>query len=68
VLDRSNVAVAAERSIRAGVDLILTTGSASWNDIYPRLLAEARSSGQFRERVRQSAARVLELKRSLGLD
>jgi beta-N-acetylhexosaminidase len=67
VLDRSNVAVAAERSIGAGADLILTTGSASWNDVFPRLLARAMSSKPFRERVRRSAARVLELKRSLGL-
>jgi beta-N-acetylhexosaminidase len=67
VLDRSNVAVAAERSVRAGADLILTTGSASWNDIYPRLLKLARRSPSFRERVRLSAARVLELKRRLRL-
>jgi beta-N-acetylhexosaminidase len=67
VLDRSNVAVAAERSVKAGADLILTTGSASWNDIYPRLLKLARRSPSFRERVRLSAARVLELKRRLGL-
>jgi beta-N-acetylhexosaminidase len=67
VLDRSNVAGAAERSIRAGADLILTTGSASWNDVYPRLLELARRSPSFRERVRRSAARVLELKKRLGL-
>jgi beta-N-acetylhexosaminidase len=67
VLDRSNVATAAVRSIAAGADLILTTGSASWNDIYPRLLAEARRSPAFRKQVRSSAARVLELKRWLGL-
>ena len=35
VLDRSDVAVAAERSVRAGADLILMTGSASWNEVYP---------------------------------
>jgi beta-N-acetylhexosaminidase len=63
VLDRSGIATAAERSIRAGADLILMTGSASWNDVYPRLLARAKRSASFRERVRQSAARVLELKR-----
>jgi beta-N-acetylhexosaminidase len=67
VLDRSSVAVAAERSIAAGADLILTTGSASWNEIYPRLLAKARRSQAFRVRVRRSAARVLELKRRLDL-
>ena len=67
VLDRSGVATAAERSVRAGADLILTTGSASWNEVHPRLLARARASKSFRERVRRSAARVLELKRRLGL-
>jgi beta-N-acetylhexosaminidase len=67
VLDSSNVAVGAERSIGAGADLILTTGSASWNAIYPRLLAKARRSREFRARVRRSAVRVLELKRRLGL-
>jgi beta-N-acetylhexosaminidase len=66
VLARSGVADAAERSIRAGADLILMTGSASWNDVYPRLLAEARRDPAFRKRIRQSAARVLALKRSLG--
>jgi beta-N-acetylhexosaminidase len=65
VLARSGIADAAERSIRAGADLILMTGSASWNDVYPRLLSEARSDRAFRERIRDSAARVLVLKRAL---
>ena len=65
VLARSGVADAAERSIRAGADLILMTGSASWNDVFPRLLAEARRDPAFRERIRASAARVLALKRRL---
>jgi beta-N-acetylhexosaminidase len=67
VLDRSGVARAAERSIRAGADLILMTGSASWNAVHPWLLARARRSDAFRERVRRSAARVLALKAELGL-
>jgi beta-N-acetylhexosaminidase len=67
VLDRSGVAAAAERSLGAGADLILMTGSASWNEVFPRLLERARSSPAFRERVRRSAARVLALKRRLGL-
>jgi beta-N-acetylhexosaminidase len=67
VLDRSGVDVAAERSIRAGADLILMTGSASWNAVFPRLLERARSDRTFRTRVRESAARVLALKRKLGL-
>ncbi len=67
VLDRAGVAAAAERSLRAGADLILMTGSASWNEVFPRLLERARNSPAFRERVRRSAARVLALKRRLGL-
>lgn len=65
VLARSPIADAAERSIRAGADLILMTGSASWNDVYPRLLAEAHSDPAFRKRIRGAAARVLALKRLL---
>jgi beta-N-acetylhexosaminidase len=66
VLARSDVATAAERSVEAGVDLILMTGSASWNDVFPRLLGRARRDSAFRKRVRESAARVLVLKRRLG--
>jgi beta-N-acetylhexosaminidase len=66
VLDRSGVARAAELSLRAGADLILTTGSASWNLIHPWLLREARSSPGFRKRVREAAARVIALKASLA--
>jgi beta-N-acetylhexosaminidase len=65
VLARSGVADAAERSIRAGADLILMTGSASWNDVFPRLLAEARRDPRFRKLVRAAATRVLALKRAL---
>jgi beta-N-acetylhexosaminidase len=65
VLARSNVATAAERSIRAGADLILMTGSASWNDVFPRLLAVARRDKAFRARIRDAAARVLALKKEL---
>ena len=65
VLARSGVATAAERSVRAGADLILMTGSASWNDVFPHLLAEARRDDAFRKRIRESAARVLALKRAL---
>lgn len=65
VLARSGVAKAAERSIRAGADLILMTGSASWNDVFPHLLAAARRDEGFRGRIRESAARVLALKRAL---
>lgn len=67
VLERSDVATAAERSIEAGADLVLMTGSGSWNEVFPRLLAHAGDSPAFRRRVRESVARVLALKRELGL-
>jgi beta-N-acetylhexosaminidase len=65
VLALSGIADAAERCVRAGADLLLMTGSASWNEIHPRLLDVARQDPAFRERVRESAARVLALKREL---
>jgi len=67
VLDRSGVAEAARRSVEAGVDLVLMTGSASWNEVFPALLERARGSRAFRVRVRQAASRVLALKRRLRL-
>jgi beta-N-acetylhexosaminidase len=67
VVRRSSVAVAAERSIAAGADMVLATGSASWKLIFPRLLRKARRSAAFRRRVEESASSVLRLKRELGL-
>jgi beta-N-acetylhexosaminidase len=67
VLSRSGIATAGRRSVAAGADLVLMTGSASWNQVYPALLREARGSPAFRRRVARSAARVLALKRRLGL-
>jgi beta-N-acetylhexosaminidase len=55
----------AVRSIRAGDDIVLTTGQRSWSRAYRALLAEARSSSSFRKRVRASAARVLALQARL---
>ena len=66
-LARSDVAEAAERSMEAGADLVLMTGSGSWNEVQPRLLRRARRDPGFRARVGQAAARVLALKRRLGL-
>jgi beta-N-acetylhexosaminidase len=66
VLAVSDVDVAAERSIRAGADLALTTGRGSYIRVYRRLLRLARRSPAFRERVRESAARVLALRREYG--
>jgi beta-N-acetylhexosaminidase len=56
----------AVRSVRAGNDIVLTTGQGSWIRAYRALLAEARSSKSFRAVVRASAARVLALQESLG--
>jgi beta-N-acetylhexosaminidase len=67
VVSRSSVATAAVRSIRAGNDIALMTGPGSYRPVRLRLLAEARRSPSFRRRVEQAAARVLALKRSLGL-
>ncbi len=55
----------AVRSIRAGDDIVLTTGHGSWIRAYRALLAEARASKSFRVRVRDSAARVLALQQTL---
>ncbi len=52
-----------ERAIRAGADLLLLTGRGSYRPVYDHLLAVARRSPAFRARVRESAARVVELKR-----
>jgi beta-N-acetylhexosaminidase len=55
----------AVRSVRAGDDIVLTTGHTSWIRAYRALLAEARASKSFRARVRAAAARVLSLQDTL---
>lgn len=67
VLRRLPVERAAERSLAAGADLLLLTRPASYGRAVARLRARARSSPALRARLRTSVARVLELKRSLGL-
>lgn len=67
VTDRAGPAVAGVRSVRAGADLILTTGAGSHLQVLRAIIAEARRSPAFRRRVAESAARVLALKRDLGL-
>jgi beta-N-acetylhexosaminidase len=54
------------RSITAGNDIVLTTGRGSWIRAFRALMAQARASRAFRERVRESAARVLSLQHTLG--
>jgi beta-N-acetylhexosaminidase len=51
-----------ERAVRAGADLLLLTGRGSYRPVYDHLLAVARADPTFRERVQESAARVLALK------
>jgi beta-N-acetylhexosaminidase len=67
VLRYSSVEVAAERSIDAGADLVLMTGSGSWKRVYPHLLSKAQRSPEFRRKVASASRRVLSLKRQLGL-
>jgi beta-N-acetylhexosaminidase len=57
------ITTVSERAIRAGSDLLLLTGRGSYSPVYQHLLALARQSPAFRARVRESAARVLALKR-----
>jgi beta-N-acetylhexosaminidase len=65
VLARSSVQAAAERSIRAGADIVLLTSSSSYGPVFKRLLARARSDSAFRARVAQAYARVRALKATL---
>ena len=66
VLAVTSPARAAVRNVRAGVDIVLTTGRGSYIHVYRALLAEAKRDPAFRARVRESAARVLALQRSMG--
>jgi beta-N-acetylhexosaminidase len=67
VTSRSSVETASQRALVAGADLILMTGDGSFRPVSQSLLARARRDRAFRARVRAAAARVLALKRSLGL-
>jgi beta-N-acetylhexosaminidase len=63
VVSRSSTPTAAARGIRAGVDLLLTTGQGSYLPVLRRLVREARADPAFRERLVASAARVRALSR-----
>jgi beta-N-acetylhexosaminidase len=67
VTARAGPARSAVRSVRAGADLVLTTGAGSHLRVLRALVAEAQRSPAFRKRVEESAARVLALKQQLGL-
>jgi beta-N-acetylhexosaminidase len=49
------------RSVRAGADLLLTTGAGSYLRVLRALVAEARSDARLRKRIRGSARRVIAL-------
>jgi beta-N-acetylhexosaminidase len=61
-LATGDVATVSERAVRAGADIVLLTGRGSYAPVYEHLLELARGSLPFRERVRESAARVLDLR------
>jgi beta-N-acetylhexosaminidase len=67
VLKRSSLELAALRSVAAGADLLLLTGAGSFPRVRAQLLTAARRSPRFRARIADAAARVIALKRSLGL-
>ena len=68
VTRRSSVAIAAERSVRAGADLLLLSRASSYRAVFRRLLREGRRSlVTVRHRLRVAVARVLVLKRFTGL-
>ena len=62
-LATGTITTVSERAIRAGADLVLLTGQGSYAPVYEHLLERAQSSPAFHARVRESAARVLALKR-----
>ena len=67
VLKRSSLELAALKSINAGADLLLLTGPGSFPRVRKELTIAAKRSARFRARIADAAARVIALKRSLGL-
>lgn len=68
VLENSSIELAALRSLNAGADILLLTGPGSFPRVRDQLLLAARRSPAFRARLSEAAARVMALKRSLGLE
>jgi beta-N-acetylhexosaminidase len=62
-LATGTIETVAERAVRAGADLLLLTGRGSYTPVYEHLAELAERDPAFRARVRESAARVLALKR-----
>jgi beta-N-acetylhexosaminidase len=67
VLGSSSVERAAERSLVAGSDLLLMTRPSSYQPTFERILSRAVALPAVQRRVQESAARVLALKRAIGL-
>jgi beta-N-acetylhexosaminidase len=67
VLKRSSIELAALKSMSAGADLLLLTGPGSFPRVRNQLLTAAKRSPKFRARIAEAAARVIALKRSLGV-
>ena len=66
-LGSHSVERAAERSLVAGCDLLLMTRPSSYRPTFERVRSRALASPSVRRRVQESAARILTLKRGLGL-
>ena len=66
VSSRMSMETAAVRSVRAGIDLVLTTGQGTHLRALRALTAEARRDRAFRARLTDAAARVIALRRSLA--
>ena len=67
VLKRSSIELAGLRAMAAGADILLLTGPGSFPRVSKQLLTGAKRSARFRARVSEAAARVIALKRTLGL-
>ena len=61
------IEIASLRSVAAGADLLLLTGPGSFPVVRQQLIVGAKKSARFRARIAEAAARVIQLKRSLGL-
>lgn len=61
VVRRSSTAIAADRSMRAGCDLMLTTGPGSYLQVLRRFVAQARGDERFRARLAQARERIAAL-------
>ncbi len=66
VRSRMSMETAAVRSVRAGIDLVLTTGQGTHLRALRALMAEARRSPAFRARLQDAAARVIALQDRLA--